>query len=394
LAVLLLSVTSSCLHLDQNGQGRRLKRQSDVGDFKQGCTTTGYESRFRELCEEEFEEVCKTVTAVEYKKEIVTKCDTRLEQRCNTTIRAVPRQTCVPRNRTECIPDFRIVTETSFTSECENIVQHICEEHYNVPVPHHVPLSHPHVPFGPQPRGKRRKKRASAILDKQRLLLDLKSALHLAAPPLVSHQELPAPPGCRSLVTQKCRKVPIEVVRKVPADQCEEVPGVRCFLELVDEEHPQCFEVPVQECVDELLESPYLVDEEECEDVPKLVCTEIEEQVPIQVCKTVDVLRTPIVVGKGRRRETTVSGLGVRAKVVGRLPDVGSVGGEKQRGGRGSARLRIKEKLKPEVIEKLRSQIFDKTEQRNKRAKSPRGSLDRERMRAILKQFINEQLQK
>ena len=81
--------------------------------------------------------------------------------------------------------------------------------------------------------------------------------------------------------------------------------------------------------------------------------------------------------------------------MVGRLPDVGAVGGEKQRGGGGSsARLRIKEKLKPEVIEKLRSQIFDKTEQRNKRGKSSRGSLDRGRMRAILKQFINEQLQK
>ena len=31
-----------------------------------------------------------------------------------------------------------------------------------------------------------------------------------------------------------------------------------------------------------------------------LVCHQIEEQVPIQVCKTVDVLRTPIVVSKGR----------------------------------------------------------------------------------------------
>ena len=42
----------------------RLKRQSEGGDFKQGCTTTGYESRFRELCEEEFEEVCKVRGAI------------------------------------------------------------------------------------------------------------------------------------------------------------------------------------------------------------------------------------------------------------------------------------------------------------------------------------------
>ena len=68
-------------------------------------------------------------------------------------------------------------------------------------------------------------------------------------------------------------------------------------------------------CIDELQETPFLVDTEKCEDVPKIVCTEvrcsfsignpmpcfqIEEQVPIQVCKTIDKQRTPIVVGKGR----------------------------------------------------------------------------------------------
>ena len=42
-----------------NNDRSRLKRQSEGGDFKQGCTTTGYENRFRELCVEEFEEVCK-----------------------------------------------------------------------------------------------------------------------------------------------------------------------------------------------------------------------------------------------------------------------------------------------------------------------------------------------
>ena len=73
--------------------------------------------------------------------------------------------------------------------------------------------------------------------------------------------------------------------------------------------------MPVEECIDELQETPFLVDTEKCEDVPKIVCTEvccsfsignpmscfqIEEQVPIQVCKTIDKQRTPIVVGKGR----------------------------------------------------------------------------------------------
>ena len=33
--------------------------------------------------------------------------------------------------------------------------------------------------------------------------------------------------------------------------------------------------VPVEECIDELQETPFLVDTEQCEDVPKLVCTEV-----------------------------------------------------------------------------------------------------------------------
>ena len=120
----------------------------------------------------------------------------------------------------------RIVTETTFTSECENIVQHICEEHYHVPVPVHVhhPVVHPppHVPFGPPPnpngRRRRRRKRSSFFveetrkkrasrLERQELILGLKQALGVPPPPLLFHQELPAPPGCRSLVTQKCHKV-------------------------------------------------------------------------------------------------------------------------------------------------------------------------------------------
>ena len=118
------------------------------------------------------------------------------------------------------------MTETTFTSECENIVQHICEEHYHVPVPVPVPVPHhhphpPHVPFGPAPnpngrKRRRRKKRSSIMkrkkrassLEREQLILGLKQALGVPAPPpLLFHQELPAPPGCRSLVTQKCHKV-------------------------------------------------------------------------------------------------------------------------------------------------------------------------------------------
>jgi len=191
-------------------------------------------------------------------------------------------------------------------------------------------------------------------------------------------------------------------VKKVPADQCEEVPGVKCFFELVNVEAPVCHEVPVEECIDELQETPFLVDTEQCEDVPKLVCTEIEEQVPIQVCKTIDKQRTPIVIGKGSTRKVnSIKGIGVRAKVVGRLPDIGDVGGDRKarqqaRGGEDSvtAQLRLKEKLKPEVLERLRSQIFDTSEgDRNKRDKVQRVESQKTRMRRILKKFISDSLQ-
>jgi len=415
--LLLLPITTNCLMVAGSTipGGRRVRRQIVEENIEEGCFTTGYEKRVRELCEEEFEEVCKTVTDVEYKKEIITRCDTRLEQRCNSTTRAVPKEVCVQRNRTECFPDYRMVTETTFTSECENIVQHICEEHYHVPLHVHPPPP-PHVPFGPAPnpngRRRRRKKRSGSFenrkkrassLEKQELILGLKQALGVPPPPVVFHQELPAPPGCRSLVTQKCHKVPVEVVKKVPADQCEEVPGVKCFFELVDVEQPVCHEVPVEECIDALQETPFLVETEQCEDVPKLVCTEIEEQVPIQVCKTIDKQRTPIVIGKGSTRKVnSIKGIGVRAKVVGRLPDIGDVGGDRKKAklqvGGGevpvSAKLRLKEKLKPEVLERLRSQIFD-TEgsegERNKRGDQVESQ--KTRMRRILKKFISDSFQ-
>jgi len=429
--LLLLPTTANCLMVAGSNipGGRRVRRQVVAENIEEGCFTTGYEKRVRELCEEEFEEICKTVTDVEYKKEIITRCDTRLEQRCNSTTRAVPKEVCVQRNRTECFPDYRIVTETTFTSECENIVQHICEEHYHVPVPvhvHHPPPPH-HVPFGPAPnpngRRRRRRKRSSFFvegtrkkrasrLERQELILGLKQALGVPPPPLLFHQELPAPPGCRSLVTQKCHKVPVELVKKVPADQCEEVPGVKCFFELVDVEQPVCHEVPVEECIDELQETPFLVDTEQCEDVPKLVCTEIEEQVPIQVCKTIDKQRTPIVIGKGSTRKVnSIKGIGVRAKVVGRLPDIGDVGGDRkarlQVGGEDlgegesedsvSAQLQLKKKLKPEVLERLRSQIFD-TELGSEGERSKRGGKVEEsqktRMRRILKKFISDSFQR
>ena len=93
--------------------------------------------------------------------------------------------------------------------------------------------------------------------------------------PLVAHRELPSPPGCRSIVTQKCEKVPVKINRKLPDETCEEVPDIVCHLELESYEEPVCQNVAIEECEDVYKEIPFLVDDEKCEDIPRLECQEV-----------------------------------------------------------------------------------------------------------------------
>ena len=47
----------------------------------------------------------------------------------------------------------RLVKEVTYDQECDNIVQHVCEELYHVPVPvRHVPVPVKHVPVHVTPR--------------------------------------------------------------------------------------------------------------------------------------------------------------------------------------------------------------------------------------------------
>ena len=121
--------------------------------------------------------------------------------------------------------------DTRFNTECESIVQHVCEEHYKVAVPKPVvfpvpiftnggpapgpyPAPRPYpapAPYtvlrGPAPGPAVRTKRQLSLSDPGLVSRQVKAATQLPPAPLLSHQELPAPPGCRSVATQKCHKV-------------------------------------------------------------------------------------------------------------------------------------------------------------------------------------------
>ena len=177
-----------------------------------------------------------------------------------------------------------LVPDTRFVTECESIVQHVCEEHYKVAVPKPVvfpvPIFAPVPPTSPPPPPPPTYGPALPLGRTKRQLVLSDPALVpttkiVPPPPSLSHQELPAPPGCRSVVTQKCHKVPEVYNKKVPREECREVPGVACHLELQLVEQPKCYAVPEEECDDILKEIPYLVEEEECNQVPRLECNTV-----------------------------------------------------------------------------------------------------------------------
>ena len=73
----------------------------------------------------------------------------QLTKRRKTSLKPAS-QICVFRDSDDdCDACYRLVTEVTYDQECDNIVQHVCEELYHVPVPvRHVsvPVKHVSVP--------------------------------------------------------------------------------------------------------------------------------------------------------------------------------------------------------------------------------------------------------
>ena len=96
-----------------------------------------------------------------------------------------------------------------------------------------------------------------------------------AYPPTITSHELPAPPGCSSIATKKCLKKPASVPRKVPHTVCHTVPDIDCVNILRSVPEVQCTPEVHRECKDVERKVPYLVQEEECEEVTFDECVEV-----------------------------------------------------------------------------------------------------------------------
>ena len=447
---------------DYSDGGAREGKQ--VNENLEECETQGFETRTREECNEVSEIECNPIQVTKYKTEIVQRCKTLTDKKCEVLYTEVPKEKCEPSEEQKCYTEYKLVEEEIYKDECHTEVQNICEKEIAIPVevpyPVHVPVvpadplpygpPHPHptplppiyppptptmapynhendpsinkplyqTTFAPQPgpsalryaynptphpirdfvvkvtRRKRdvvrdnkssRNEQLEALLDEaldnffqthnltsirnkkeihghghggnltkltefkhipashshrhqhgpvagekhlEETLADLISHLthpHVSEPPLpqpllsllklepekeepktkllhsgpvevplhagheghvgehvdavgapvVTTEELPAPPGCHSIATTTCRKVPYKKKTKVPYETCELVPSVKCGLVLKEVAELDCKPVIEEECNDFAKEIPFLVQEEECEEVFFDECIEV-----------------------------------------------------------------------------------------------------------------------
>jgi len=118
-------------------------------------------------------------------------------------------------------------------------------------------------------------------------------------PPVITTKELPAPPGCRSLATKQCVKIPVSVPRQVPYSVCRTVPDVDCVHVLKTVPELQCTPEVFRDCADYEQIVPYLEEDEECEEIIFDQCLEIEEKIPVEVCKTTRKNENAVTINRG-----------------------------------------------------------------------------------------------
>jgi len=110
------------------------------------------------------------------------------------------------------------------------------------------------------------------------------SSPDLQLPPVVSVEELPSEPGCRTLATKTCHKTPVIINKKVPFETCRSVPDVECHTILRPVPDIECVPEPYIECNDIAVDIPFLEPAEECEEIVFDDCVEIQEKIPVELC--------------------------------------------------------------------------------------------------------------
>ena len=113
--------------------------------------------------------------------------------------------------------------------------------------------------------------------------------------PTVTITELEAEPGCRRFSRRTCSQQPVVVPKTVPYQECHSVPAVDCYFVLKTVDDLECSPVSYEDCKNTVVDVPYLEQEEQCEDVEFDECVDVEESVPIQVCRVEDKSRKPII---------------------------------------------------------------------------------------------------
>ena len=66
-----------------------------------------------------------------------------METKCNETTINVPKEECVQAFEKKCETDYKVIEHYSYNEECSEVIEEVCKEHVEVPVPVEVPYPVP-----------------------------------------------------------------------------------------------------------------------------------------------------------------------------------------------------------------------------------------------------------
>jgi hypothetical protein len=160
-----------------------------------------------------------------------------------------------------CQTSYHIIEEEVYGEECTIHFEDLCE-------PHGSPIIDLPGPYGLV----QFKKKRDVITQ----------ALHGYPYPA---QEIPSPSKCPQVAAESCHHIPRLVTKKVPQTVCHPVPTQHCGFVLRTVPEVECGPFPVEECKDVAEDIPYIVAEQQCEEVVYDECQEVETRLPVELCK-------------------------------------------------------------------------------------------------------------